>query len=53
MLGRYFHSSGVLGLSITVVPGSGSGGFAGMVGRLELVIAGGVHHYTLNYQLPD
>jgi len=35
------------------VPGSGSGGFAGMAGRLELVIADGVHHYTLHYQLPD
>ena len=45
--------AGASSLSITVVPGSGSGGFAGMVGRLELVIADGVHHYTLHYQLPD
>ena len=45
--------AGTHSLSITVVPGSGSGGFAGISGRLELVIADGVHHYTLHYQLPD
>jgi hypothetical protein len=44
---------GVPSLSIIVVPGSGSGGFAGVSGRLELAIADGVHHYTLHYQLPD
>jgi Protein of unknown function (DUF3224) len=45
--------AGAQSLSITVVPGSGSAGFAGISGRLELVIADGVHHYTLHYQLPD
>lgn len=44
---------GVSALSIAVVPGSGSDGFAGLAGRMELVIADGVHHYTLHYQLPD
>ena len=44
---------GASSLAITVVPGSGSGGFAGIGGRLELVVADGVHHYTLHYQLPD
>ena len=45
--------AGTHALSIAVVPGSGSGGFAGMAGHLELVIADGVHHYTLHYRLPD
>lgn len=45
--------AGKQSLSITVVPGTGSGGFAGISGRLELAIADGVHHYTLHYQLPD
>jgi hypothetical protein len=44
---------GVHALSITVVPGSGSGALAGISGRLELVIDAGGHHYTLHYQLPD
>jgi hypothetical protein len=39
-------------LAITVVPGSGTGELAGLSGRLELVVAGGVHHYTLRYELP-
>ncbi|HEX7638610.1 MAG TPA: DUF3224 domain-containing protein [Burkholderiaceae bacterium] len=40
-------------LSVTVVPGSGSGQLAGLSGRLEIAIAEGVHQYTLHYQLPD
>ena len=40
-------------LSIVVVPGSGSDALAGISGRLELAIEGGVHNYTLHYQLPD
>ncbi len=45
--------AGTQSLSITVVPGSGTGGFAGMAGRLLLEIAGGVHNFTLEFQLPD
>jgi hypothetical protein len=44
---------GAQSLSITVVPGSGAGALAGMSGRLELALEGGVHAYTLHYQLPD
>ena len=45
--------AGTQSLSITVVPGSGTDALAGLSGRLELTIAGGVHHYTLHYRLPD
>jgi hypothetical protein len=44
---------GTQALSITVVPGSGSAGFAGISGHLVLEIAGGVHNFTLHYRLPD
>ncbi|MET0382511.1 MAG: DUF3224 domain-containing protein, partial [Burkholderiaceae bacterium] len=40
-------------LSITVVPGTGSGELAGLAGHLELSVADGVHGYTLHYRLPD
>jgi len=40
-------------LSITVVPGSGSGALTGISGRFELERVDGVHRYTLHYQLPD
>ncbi len=38
-------------LRIAIVPGSGSGELAGIHGELLLRIEGGVHHYTLHYQL--
>jgi hypothetical protein len=38
-------------LSITVVPGSGSGGLAGLVGRFALRIEGGQHFYEFHYKL--
>lgn len=44
---------GASSLSVTVVPGTGSGALAGMSGRLEILVEGGVHNYTLHYQLPD
>lgn len=40
-------------LSITVVPGSGSGELAGLAGHLELRIVEGRHDYALHYTLPD
>ena len=39
-------------LNIQIVPGSGSGGLAGISGQMAIRIAGGVHHYTLSYALP-
>ncbi len=40
-------------LSITVVPGSGTGELVGITGTFHLVIAGGKHSYTLDYSLPE
>ncbi len=39
-------------LSITVVPGSGTGDLAGISGDFGLTITDGVHHYDLAYRLP-
>ena len=36
-----------------VTPGSGTGDFAGITGRLDLEIRDGQHHYDLVYELPD
>lgn len=38
-------------LSITIVPGSGTGELAGIAGVFRLRIEGGQHHYELNYSL--
>ena len=38
-------------LSITVVPGSGSGELTGLVGRFALRIEGGQHFYEFHYKL--
>lgn len=38
-------------LTITVVPGSGSGDFAGMEGTFTLDVVDGSHHYLLDYSL--
>jgi hypothetical protein len=40
---------GVPQLSITVVPDSGSGGLAGLAGRMNIVIAEGKHSYEFEY----
>lgn len=42
---------GVQSLSITVVPGSGSGALAGLSGRFLLRIEGGRHFYDFDYTL--
>ena len=39
-------------LSITIVPGSGTGELAGISGEFALTIAGGEHRYDLSYSLP-
>lgn len=39
-------------LSITVVPGSGTGALAGITGNFKLNIVDGKHFYELEYSLP-
>jgi Protein of unknown function (DUF3224) len=39
-------------LSVTVVPDSGTGDFAGLTGRLAIIIADGKHRYEFDYTLP-
>jgi len=53
-----FHHAGVSergeqSLTYKVVPDSGSAELAGLSGELRLERAGGVHHYTLSYTLPE
>ncbi|MFP5391122.1 MAG: DUF3224 domain-containing protein [Gammaproteobacteria bacterium] len=43
--------NGVSELRVRIVPGSGSGGLAGIRGELRIEIAAGVHRYTLDYTL--
>lgn len=43
--------AGAQQLSITVVPGSGTGGLAGLAGTFRLRIEGGAHFYELEYSL--
>ena len=40
-------------LEITVVPDSGTGGLAGLSGRMGIRITEGRHYYDLDYSLPD
>ena len=40
-------------LSISVVPGSGTGELAGITGDFALTIADGEHRYDLSYSLPN
>jgi hypothetical protein len=46
-------SGGGQELTYVVTPGSGTGGFAGITGRLDLEIVDGQHRYDLVYELPD
>lgn len=39
-------------MTITVVPGSGTGELAGLVGRFQILIEGGKHSYEFAYSLP-
>ncbi len=40
-------------LTITVVPGSGTGELAGMTGSMWIEIEDGSHSYDLKYSLPS
>jgi hypothetical protein len=44
---------GAQSLSITVVPGSGTGALAGISGRFNLTIVDGKHLYEFSYALPQ
>lgn len=39
-------------LSVTVVPDSGTGELAGLVGSMQITIEGGEHRYAFDYRLP-
>jgi hypothetical protein len=39
-------------LTVTVVPGSGTGELAGISGAMNIIIANGKHSYTFEYTLP-
>jgi carboxypeptidase T len=43
--------AGAQSMSITIVPGSGTGALAGIGGALEIIIEGKKHSYVLNYSL--
>jgi Protein of unknown function (DUF3224) len=45
-------SQGAQCLSISVVPGSGTGGLAGLSGEFRLQFEGGDHRYEFDYTLP-
>ena len=40
-------------LNIVVVPDSGTGAFAGLTGKMNIVIADGKHSYEFDYTLPN
>jgi hypothetical protein len=46
-------SPGSMTLSVTVVPGSGTGELAGLAGTFAIIIADGKHSYDFDYTLPD
>jgi len=39
-------------LTVTVVPGSGTGGLAGIAGTMTIIITNGKHSYDFQYTLP-
>lgn len=49
---RGYMKKGVPNLSVKVVPGSGTGELAGIVGKLDIKIEGGKHFYEFEYSLP-
>jgi hypothetical protein len=44
---------GALHLSVTVVPDSGTGGLAGLEGKMAIQVEGGKHSYEIEYSLPE
>jgi hypothetical protein len=45
-------NQGAQSLSVTVVPGSGTGELAGLSGSMNIIIESGKHSYTFDYSLP-
>ena len=43
--------AGAQSLSVTVVPGSGSGELAGLTGEMKIIIEGGKHSYEFDYEV--
>jgi len=43
-------SRGTPSLTVSIVPDSGTGGFEGITGRLDIVIEGKQHSYILDYE---
>jgi hypothetical protein len=41
------------GLTVTVVPDSGTEELAGLAGRMDIIIEGGKHSYRFEYSLPE
>ncbi len=50
---RGLMDQGAQDLTITVVPGSGTGELTGLTGVFHLTIEGGEHRYDLEYSLPE
>ena len=46
-------TQGVPALSVTVLPGSGTGELAGLAGKMDILIANGKHSYVFDYTLPE
>ncbi len=44
---------GKFDLTVKVVPGSGAGELAGIIGAMAIIIADGKHSYTFDYTLPE
>jgi len=44
---------GKFNLTVTVVPGSGTGDLTGIAGSMTIIIAAGKHSYTFDYTLPE
>jgi hypothetical protein len=40
-------------MSVTIVPGSGTGELKGIAGTFDIQITGGQHSYDLEYTLPE
>jgi len=46
-------TQGIPALSVTVVPGSGTGELVGLAGKMDILIADGKHSYVFDYTLPE
>jgi expansin (peptidoglycan-binding protein) len=44
---------GKFNLTVTVVPGSGTGSLTGIAGSMNIIITAGKHSYTFDYTLPE